>query len=153
MKHWKVYLISILVALAVGGLGTWFTSGGLETYQEVIKPALTPPSSVFPIVWNILYILMGVSFARVLLQGAGNQKTAIIIYGAQLLANFIWSILFFGMDLYCIAFLWLIVLWILILAMVVSFYRVDPLAGVLQVPYLLWVGFAGYLNLMICLLN
>lgn len=151
MKHWKCYLTTILVTLAIGALGGWVTSSGMETYETVVKPSLTPPSVVFPIVWNILYILMGIGLGRILVQC--DAKKPLVLYGAQLAANFLWSVLFFGFQLYLPAFVWLLFLWCLILAMAKSFYAIDPLAGILQLPYLLWVGFAGYLNLMIWLLN
>ncbi len=151
MKHWKVYLFSILGALCIGALGSFISNSGMAVYDQAIKPPLTPPDWLFPVAWSLLYTLMGVSFGRVLLAGADRQ--ALVLYMAQLLGNFLWTVLFFGFHLYGLAFVWLIILWLLIALMATAFYKIDSLAGLLQLPYLLWVAFAGYLNLMIWLLN
>ena len=102
---------------------------------------------------QILYVLMGISSALVYREGGPDSKRALLLYGIQLLVNFIWPILFFRFQWYLPSFLWLVLLWVLILWMIVAFYRVRPLATYLQIPYLVWVTFAGYLNLMIYLLN
>lgn len=150
-NHWKVYLFSILSALLIGALGSFITSGGMAVYDRAVKPPLTPPDWAFPVVWSLLYTFMGIGFGRILLKGA--QKGVLALYIAQLLGNFLWTVLFFGFHLYGAAVFWLLVLWALIATMAVVFYKIDPLAGLLQLPYLLWVAFAGYLNVMIWLLN
>lgn len=152
-KHWKLYLLSILAALLIGALGSIATQSGMAVYDQAVKPPLTPPDWVFPVVWSVLYTLMGISFARILLSNSENQWQAIKLYSLQLAGNFIWTVLFFGLHAYGLAFLWLVALWLVIASMALTFYRIDPLAGLLQTPYLLWVTFAGYLNLMIALLN
>lgn len=153
---WKKYLpelISVLIALAAGAIGGIATMKGLPAYEQLVKPALTPPAVVFPIVWTILYILMGISSARIWKSNAPSRRTALGLYWDQLLINILWSLAFFGLQAHFFAFLLLLLLWGLILAMILAFYKIDPLAGLLQIPYLIWVTFAGYLNLGIWLLN
>ena len=125
-------------------------------YERIIRPVLAPKAYVFPIAWTILYILMGISSARVWLQRKEKPELvldALMAYVIQLILNFFWSILFFNMQNFLFSFIWLVLLWIAIIIMIVRFYRVDPLAAYLQIPYLLWVTFAGYLNFMIYRLN
>lgn len=156
-KKVKPYLISILIALAVGGLSAWITSADMEFYQNrITHPPLAPPPILFPIVWSVLYILMGIGSAIVW----NNRSTAprlaadaLTVYGISLAVNFAWSILFFKLHVFLFAFIWLILLWLLILAVILLFRKVRPVAGYLQIPYLLWVTFAGYLNCAIWLLN
>ncbi len=153
VKNWKTSLISILIALGVGGLAGLLTSGAMRDYESAVKPALTPPSAVFPVVWAILYILMGLSAALVFSSDAPGKQTALAVYAAQLLVNFCWSLIFFVAKAYLPAFLWLLLLLVLIVIMIVKFYPISHTAAYLQIPYLLWVLFAGYLNFMIFLLN
>lgn len=153
-KQLKPYLFSILITFAVGAIGGIATSNGMPAYQQIIKPNLTPPSSVFPIVWTVLYILMGISAAIIWNAEKSKKRSfALTIYGLQLLVNGFWSYLFFGFGAYLLSFLWLLLLWLLILIMIWSFSKVNRTAALLQIPYLLWVTFAGYLNLTIWLLN
>ncbi|WP_409968838.1 TspO/MBR family protein [Bengtsoniella intestinalis] len=152
-KHWKLYLLSILGALLIGALGSMATQSGMAVYDQAAKPPLTPPDWVFPVVWSVLYTLMGISFGRIFLTDNQNKGQAFKLYTLQLAGNFIWTVLFFGLHAYGLAFLWLVALWLVIALMALTFYRMDSVAGLLQIPYLLWVGFAGYLNLMIALLN
>lgn len=152
----KPYIISILIALGVGGLAAFLTKNNIDMYKQIARPALAPKSFVFPIVWTILYILMGISSARIWLQRKEKPELvldALFAYTIQLVLNFFWSILFFNMQAFLFSFIWLILLWIAIVIMIIRFYRVDPLAAYLQIPYLLWVTFAGYLNFMIYRLN
>ncbi|PKM72787.1 MAG: tryptophan-rich sensory protein [Firmicutes bacterium HGW-Firmicutes-16] len=152
-KKLRPYIISILIALAVGVLSGIATNSGMPIYERLIKPPLTPPSAVFPIVWPILYILMGIGAAIIWESTDKKCGTALSIYAFQLVFNAIWSVLFFGFEAYLLSFIWLILLWLLIIMMIISFYRIRPIAGLLQIPYLLWVTFAGYLNFMIWQLN
>lgn len=152
-KKWGPYAASIIIALAVGFLSGLSTSTGMLNYEQLMKPPLTPPSVVFPIVWPILYILMGISAAMIWKSESPYRKKSLGIYAVQLLVNAVWSVIFFTFQAYFFAFLWLILLWVLILKMILCFYRIDPLAGLLQIPYLLWVSFAGYLSCAIWLLN
>ena len=153
LKNWKVILISILIALGVGGLAGLLTSGSMRAYESTAKPPLTPPAAVFPVVWAILYVLMGVSAAIVYSSDAPGKQTALAVYAAQLLVNFCWSLIFFVAKAYLPAFLWLLLLLVLIIIMIAKFYPISRTAAYLQLPYLLWVLFAGYLNFMIFLLN
>lgn len=152
---WKIYLLWIALTEAVGALSGWLNRAGTKRYEaEAAKPPLTPPAAVFPVVWAVLYALMGIGAARVYLAPASAQRTrALGLFAVQLAVNFLWSILFFSLERYGLAFWLLVVLWGLILAMIVSFRRVDPLAAWLQVPYLLWVTFAAYLNAGVWYLN
>ena len=155
-KKIKPYVISVLIALAVGGISALITRGSMDIYTEIVKPKLAPPGFIFPIVWGILYTLMGISSALVYIKSkelATAQKTGLGVYALQLSVNFFWPILFFNFQAFLISFLWLVLLWILILIMILRFSKISPLAAYLQIPYLVWVTFAGYLNLMIYFLN
>jgi len=153
LRKYKPYLIAVLLTLAGGGLTVAFTMMGMDAYETALKPALTPPPILFPIVWSILYILMGISAALVWQQGAEGRQLIRTHYLPQLLFNYLWSLWFFTLQAYLFAFLWLAVLWLLILRMILAFRAVSPAAAKLQIPYLLWVTFAGYLNLGVWLLN
>lgn len=152
-KKCRSYLISVLLALAVGGLSAIAVAKGLPAYESLIKPALTPPSVLFPIVWSVLYALMGISAARIWQSADSGRGFALTVYAAQLLVNGVWSLLFFGCGAYLLSFIWLILLWLLVLAMILLFARIDRLAALLQIPYLLWISFAGYLNFAVWYLN
>ncbi len=151
----KAYIIGILIPLAAGGLAAFLTRNSMDIYQSIVKPELAPSAILFPIVWTILYILMGISSTTIFNSDAGaNEKSgALLIYVLQLMVNFFWSILFFNQMAFLSSFVWIIILWVLIVAMIVSFYKINKTAALLQIPYLLWVTFAGYLTLMIYLLN
>ena len=153
-KNLKKRLLSWVIPLAVGGLAT-LLSGGTDLYQTINQPPLSPPAWVFPLVWSALYIAMGEASYRVLTSGADkNQiKKALIAYGVQLFLNFLWPLFFFGGQMYLTAFIILIVLWVAIFITTKRFSRIDENAGDLLLPYLLWVTFAGYLNLGVFLLN
>ncbi len=150
--EWKKLISCIAIPLIVGGVSALLTRGSMETFASVNKPPLSPPGWLFPIVWTILYILMGVASYLVLTSGKMN-RTALTVYGIQLAFNFLWPILFFNLELYLLSFIWLVILWLLILITTVLFYIISKPAGYLMIPYLLWVTFAGYLNLAIYLLN
>lgn len=154
-RPWKTYLIWILFTEAVGALSGWLTREGTELYaQSIVKPPLSPPGIVFPIVWVILFALMGIGAARIWLSPPSARRSrSLALFFAQLFFNFFWSVIFFNFQAFGFALLWLAVLWALIWGMLLSFQRVDRPAAWLQVPYLLWVTFAGYLNLGIWLLN
>ncbi len=154
-KSVKTYLISIAATLAVGGLSALLTQNSMETFKNLNKPPLSPPGFLFPIVWGILYTLMGISLSRVLLSPASSdvKKNSLQLYIWQLVFNFFWSIIFFNFEAYLFSFIWLIVLLALIIAMTLSFYKADKIAAYLQIPYILWVSFAAYLNLGIYFLN
>ena len=149
----KTYVISIAVALAVGGLSALLTGDSMEKYKALRQPPLAPPGWVFPVVWTVLFVLMGVGAAMVCLSGSSSKKKPIAIYGLQLIVNFFWTILFFLLEARLFAFFWLMLLLGLAVWMAVSFGRVNKTAGLLQIPYILWLLFAGYLNFAVYLLN
>lgn len=152
--QWKKLILFLAIPLAVGGLAT-LLSGGMDSYKVMNQPPLSPPGWVFPIVWTILYLLMG--YASYLVYTSGKDpkdiRRALILYGAQLFFNFLWPIVFFGFGWYLTAFFVLAILWVLIYLTMRSFAAIDERAGDLLLPYILWVTFAGYLNLGVFLLN
>ena len=150
------YVISIVIALGVGSLAACLVRGNIRLYAVLNKPPLTPPALLFPIVWTVLYILMGIGSARIYLQRSAypyEVLDALLSYALQLILNFFWPIIFFNMLTFLFAFIWLVVLWCAIIKMIFKFSRLDTAAAYLQIPYLLWVTFAGYLNFMIYLMN
>lgn len=155
MKNRKDLIFCLLVPLLVGTLSAFLTRNAMEQFERLNKPPLSPPGWLFPVVWTILYLMMGA--ASYLVRRSGGPRRAVgealTLYAVQLGFNFLWSILFFNMGRYLFAFFWLVVLWVLILAAALRFYRLSKTAGYLMVPYLLWVAFAGYLNLGIYLTN
>ena len=151
----KLLILCLLVPLAVGGIAALLTGDGMDTFETLSKPPLSPPGWLFPVVWTVLYLLMGFAIYLVLNSGESEAivNRAVWTYAVQLAFNFVWPILFFGGKMYLLAFIWLVALWLLILLNIVQFHRLDKRAGLLLLPYILWVSFAGYLNLGICLLN
>ena len=139
----------------MGALSGFLTREGTKLYSEtIVKPPLSPPAIVFPIAWAALYALMAIGAARVYLaRPSAARSRSLRLYLIQLAFNFFWSIIFFNMQAFGIAFVWLAALWALILMMLLSFRRSDRTAATLQYPYLLWVLFAGYLNLGVWMLN
>lgn len=150
---WKPLLVNIIIPLAVGTLAGLLTREGMQDYNNVIKPSLSPPDWLFPIVWTILYTLMGISTYLIYNKDSNINKTSFIVYAFQLAINFIWPIFFFGFGAYLFAFIILIVLIILVIAMIFLFYKENIIAAKLQVPYLIWLLFAAYLNISVYLLN
>lgn len=152
---WKPYVLWILLAEAVGALSGWLTREGTQLFSETVaKPPLTPPSLVFPIVWGILYALMGIGAARIsLTEPSEDRSRGLNLFVAQLIVNFFWSLIFFNAQAYGFAFFWLLLLWGLVLWMTLTFRKVDTIAAWLQVPYLLWLTFAAYLNIGVWRLN
>ena len=155
-KAVQAYVFFILTALAVGGISAFIARDNMNIYDEIIKPPLAPAGFLFPVVWTVLYILMGISAAMVWLQRDKNNDKAVnalLWYAASLVVNFIWSPLFFNFRLFLPAFIVLAVLLILILKTVWEYRGIFPFAAYLQIPYIIWVSFAGYLNLAIWILN
>ena len=154
-NNWKTYAFWILLTEAVGAFSGWLTREGTQLFNEtVVQPPLSPPSIVFPIVWGILYVLMGISAARIRLAPPSRARSqGMNLYITQLILNFFWSLIFFNVQAYGFAFLWLLLLWVVVLGMILTFRKVDPLAAWLQVPYLLWLTFAAYLNFGVWYLN
>lgn len=151
----KQLLLCILIPLAVGGLSAWISGDSMKGFETMNKPPFSPPGWLFPVVWTILYVLMGLASYLVLNSGQDTYRirNAIGWYAAQLVANFLWPILFFKLSWYLAAFFWLLLLWMLVLVTTLKFYRLSSRAGDLMLPYLLWTTFAAYLNYGVYRLN
>lgn len=151
----KPLIIAILIPFAGSALVSFLSGTGKELYLSIERPPLSPPGWIFGIVWPILYLLMGIASYRIYMKEEIIKKgsNSIFIYGIQLILNFLWPILFFGLRLYGVAFLELIVLFIFIVITFIKFYKVDKTAAFLILPYLLWTIFAGYLNFGVWFLN
>lgn len=147
----KNLIIAILIPLAVGSLSSLLSRNGLKLFDLLNKPAFTPPAILFPIIWTILFILMGI--ASYLVYEKGSHTKALTLYAIQLFFNFFWSIWFFTYGCFLFAFFWLLCLWGLILATIIAFYQISKTSAYLLLPYLLWVAFAGYLNFAFYLIN
>ena len=154
-RSFKTYLFWIALTEAVGGLSAWLTKDGMDLYKsQVNKPPLSPSPIVFPIAWGILYALMGVGMGRVVLSGRSEERTdAMQAFLLQLAVNFTWSIFFFNLQTYGGALIVLMILLALIVWMILRFRRIDRPAALLQIPYVLWVAFAAYLNAGVWALN
>lgn len=154
-KKLKPYIIWVLLAEGVGLLAGLLTSDATMIYANTItKPPLAPPAILFPIVWTVLYALMGIGAARV--ATSPNRKPdnfALNIFIVQLIVNFFWSLIFFNAQAFGFAAIWLVLLWVLVVIMIFAFWKVDRLAAWLQIPYLIWLTFAAYLNFAVYLLN
>lgn len=153
MKNKFIYLIFMVVSISTGGISAILTRGNMDIYDRITMPPLSPPSILFPIVWTVLYLLMGISAARIYIENNKKWSNALTVWSAQLFLNFVWSILFFNLHAFLFSFIWLIALLILIVVMIIKFFKYDRISSYLQIPYLLWVTFAGYLNFAIYLLN
>ena len=153
-------IIAIIIPLAVGMLSSFITKDAMMSFNAMKKPPLAPPGILFPIVWSILYVLMGISSYIIYEFDAKNDITLkterskwLLIYAIQLVFNFFWSIIFFKFSLYFPAFIWLLILWVLVLLLIVKSMKLNKIAGYLLVPYLLWMTFAAYLNIGVAILN
>lgn len=151
MSKFKTYFKAILVPLIVGGIVGIIMSGSID-YESLKQPVLSPPSWIFPVMWTLLYILMGVSYG-LLEEKKVMDKSAKTIYYIQLGINALWSIIFFVLKARLFAFIWILILDIAVIVFLSVFYKRNKNAGILQIPYLLWVLFASYLNLGVYLLN
>lgn len=155
----KNLILNIALPIGIGAVSGILTMGGMKEFASLNQPPLSPPGWIFPVAWTVLYALMG--FATYLVcqsehrmtESFMSRESALQVYGAQLIVNFFWSIIFFGFNMYLLAFFWLLLLWALIIANIIFYGNIKPLAGWLLVPYLLWVTFAGYLNFGVFLLN
>ena len=153
--NYKSLIICLIIPLSVGGLSALLTMGSMKDFEALKQPPLSPPSWLFPVVWTFLFALMGIASYIVLEAPVKTEekKRAFKVYFLQLAFNFFWSIIFFSFGAYEIAFAWLLVLLALIVITAVRFYRINKIAGLVMLPYILWVSFAGYLNLAIAYLN
>lgn len=151
MEKFKIYLESVLIPIIVGGIIGLIISDSID-YDTLTKPFLSPPSLLFPIMWTVLYFLMGISYGILKIRHLDDTKIKIIYY-LQLFVNAFWSIFFFSLKWRLFSFIWILLLDFLVGWMIVLFYRKNKTASLLQLPYLFWILFASYLNLAIYLLN
>ncbi|MBR2619638.1 MAG: tryptophan-rich sensory protein [Firmicutes bacterium] len=150
----KTYVFFIILCETVGVISGLLSMMGMRGFDDVMQSELTPPGIVFPIVWFVLYALMGIGAARIrLAEESLEQVKALLIFSLQLAVNFFWSIIFFDLQAFQFAFWWLLILWVLIILMIIAYHKVDKLAAYIQIPYLLWVTFAGYLTYMTWMMN
>lgn len=151
----RLLFICIAIPVIVGMVSALLTRNSMELFQSIDKPPLAPPGWLFPVVWTILYVLMGISSYLILQSGEEKEeiRKALTIYGYQLVVNFLWPTFFFNFGWYFFSFLWLVLLWVLVLVMILRFKDINKLAAYMNIPYLVWLTFAGYLNLGIWILN
>lgn len=142
-------LIALLIPLIVGGLSAALSAPGMEKYGTMAKPPLSPPAWVFPVAWTILYCMMGLATYFVVTSNADSKSKAfaLMLYAVQLVMNFAWSILFFKWEMKLFAFIWLIVMWLIVILCTFRFFAIDRMAGILMIPYTAWLSFAAYLNM------
>ena len=145
-------LISIIIPIVLGGIVGLLTSS-FNNYNDIIQPSFAPPGILFPIVWSILYILMGISSYIISESNSYDKDSCLGIYIIQLIVNLLWSFLFFTFKWYLISFLWILFLIVLVVIMIVMFFKISKLSAYLQIPYLLWLIFAAILNFSIYILN
>lgn len=153
LSHAAAYAAGIGIALAVGLISALASMEGMKRFAQLSQPPLAPPGWLFPVVWTALYTLMGISAARVYLKNTMDTRPALLIWSAQLIVNALWSPLFFSLGLRLAAFVWLLILIVLVVRMIADFKKIDIPAGNLQFPYLIWLLFAAYLNMGTYLLN
>ena len=153
----KRLILAIALPLIVGGISAFLTRNGTSSFKTIEKPPFAPPSWLFPIAWTILYILMGIASYLVYSNNeiikVKERDNFLLLYLVQLVFNFFWSIIFFNLKQYVFAFIWLVILWILIFLLITNARKINKLSFYLLIPYLIWVSFAGYLNLGIAILN
>lgn len=147
----KKLLFYILITLGIGSLPALFVR--FDTYKNFVKPPLSPPGVLFPIVWTILFILMGISIYRIVMTKDFGIDSLKILYFVQLFVNALWTPIFFGLNAFLFAFIWLLILLILVVIMVIKFHYIDKTSAYLLIPYVIWLVFAGYLNLGVYILN
>ena len=156
MARSKLVKILLIVLPMLVGLGSWYISkDGLLIYNAMQKPPLSPPGMVFSIAWTILYLLMGIASAIVYTNKDKIQERnlGLTLHFIQLILNFFWSIIFFNLGNYVFALIWLILLWLAVLAMISAYKKVSQTAYILNIPYICWLTFAAYLNLAVAIMN
>lgn len=143
----KTLIFALLLPLITGALSAAISSKGMSMYAIMDKPPLSPPAWVFPVVWTILYLMMGIASYPILVSDSSEKYMALVFYAMQLIMNFSWSILFFSWEMYLFAFIWLIIMWVVVIICTRFFFQINKLSGWLMVPYILWLTFAAYLNM------
>ncbi len=155
-KKIKPFVFFIALSLGVGALSAFLTRDAMNVYGEIMTPSFAPPAILFPIVWTVLYILMGISAALVYNRKEKNPTAArdgLVLFGVSLFVNFTWSLIFFGLRAFLFASIWILFLLFLVAGTIYYYRKVSPPAAYLQIPYLLWVAFASVLTVAIYLLN
>lgn len=150
--NYKLLLSIIIVTFLVGNLFSFTIIKNMDIYRSLNKP-FEVPMIVFPIVWTILYLLMSVSLYRILQYGGDGVEKSLILYVLNLIFNSLWTLVYFGLNKYLFAFIWLLLLIVIVIIMIINFYKSDKISGLINIPYLLWLLFAAYLNYSIYLLN
>lgn len=155
VKKRILLVVSILIPLVVGFIAAMLTKNAMKDFNQMKKPFLAPPAIAFPIAWTILYILMGIAIYKVITADYSSltRLAALLVYIVQLVLNFSWSIVFFGFDQKVVAFVILMILWVLVMCMAFIYKNVSKLSFYLTIPYILWLTFAAYLNISIVILN
>ena len=149
--NYKLLIFNILLPLTIGFIGSLL--GGFNNFELINKPSFAPPGFLFPIVWTIIYILMGISAYIISISNDDNKKKAYTIYLIQLIVNGLWTLFFFRLKWYLFSFIWILLLIGLVITMIDNFKPISKLSAYLQIPYLLWLIFASILNISIYLLN
>ena len=153
MSRLKKLALTLGVTLAVGGVAGFIVKDAPRLYNSIVRPVLAPPSVVFPIVWSVLYILMGIAAYIVISSDSEQKGAALKNYNRQLTVNFFWAIVFFNTGWFLAALILLLLLWLLIVQTISDFHKIEKRAAYLMLPYLVWTTFAVYLNLAVYLLN
>ena len=150
-----ILVLSLIIPLLVGGISAALSSQGMVAYGNMNKPPLSPPPWVFSVAWTILYLIMGLASYFIVTAGPGSKGKGMLItaYIVQLIMNFMWSLIFFNHKLYFVAFIWLMVMWLIVIFCAIGFYSIKKTATYLFIPYIVWLTFAAYLNLGTYLLN
>ena len=151
----RLLFICVAIPLIVGAVSALLTQNSMEMFESLNQPPLSPPGWLFPVVWTILYTLMGISTYLIITTGEDREEVrkALTIYGYQLVVNFLWPTFFFNFGWYLFSFVWLLLLWGLVILMIIRFWNINKVAAYMNIPYLVWLTFAAYLNLGVWILN
>ena len=152
MIKWKNLFVSILIPISIGFLGS-LIGNVMNGFDGINKPSFTPPAIIFPIVWTILYILMGISSYLIYESNDSEKGSALTIYGIQLVINSLWTIFFFKLNWFLFSFILVLVILLLVVIMIIKFYKINKASAYLQIPYVIWLCFAAILSFSVYLLN
>ena len=150
-----INILLVITPILIGICSSILTRDMMVEYSKLDKPPLSPPTIVFPIAWTILYLLMGMAAAIIYSKEEYSEyrSTGLTLHVVQLILNFFWSIIFFNMGQYYFAFIWLVILWLVVFSMMMNYKKISQSAFFLNVPYIVWLTFAGYLNLAVAIMN
>lgn len=149
----KLLIFNIALSLGGGALVSLLIPNMKEIYSSLNVPAFAPAGFIFPIVWSILYVLIGISGYLIMINPSDQSSKVYSLYIRQLLINLLWPLFFFSMQAYLFSFIWILLLWFLVFILIFQTYPLDETAAYLFVPYLLWISFAAILNICIYYLN